>query len=81
LPLEGYLVTVDVYVATIEEPLGSPQILGGVYVATIEEPLGSPQGLGEVYVATIEDPLGSPQVLGGSRPHPNPGVNPGAPQW
>jgi hypothetical protein len=38
----------DTCVATIEEPLGSPQVLGGVYVATIEEPLGSPQGLGEV---------------------------------
>ena len=50
---------------TIQEPLGSPQVLGGVYVATIEEPLGSPQGLGEVYVATIEEPLGSPQGLGG----------------
>ena len=50
---------------TIQEPLGSPQVLGGVYVATIEEPLGSPQGLGFVYVATIEEPLGLPQGLGG----------------
>ena len=49
---------------TIQEPLGSPQVLGGVYVATIEEPLGSTQGLGGVYVATIEEPLGSPQGLG-----------------